>query len=787
MTDRHAALLWAGITAALLILLAWQAQSGIHLDTDLLSLLPRDADEPLLRLTSRFLGGETARSVLLAAENVPAGERQRVRSLIESTLEDNPVVDTYRTGNDPRSREAFAEFYFPFRYQLLAPGVRRILRSSDPAAELTRRLRRRLLAPGSSMESGLLDRDPLLLFPGLIQHWSARLSPSRPGDRDGERVFAVARLADDPYRVELQDRVTRMLDDLHSRLGRTVEGARLSWTGVVKFARSMRQRMQRDLRWIGMLSVAAVVLLVLLAFRSPRHLMLLGIAVGTGLLAAFTLTNLLWHPPHLFTVVFSTSLLGVSVDYAFHYFTEVARPGEPAGRGSPLRAVLPGITLGMVTTVLGYLGLFLTPLPILRQMAFFSAVGIIGAFGTVVMLFPLLLPGGESGAALSGLMRRTARSLLTGWAWLLDRPGILLAAGMAVFLTMLGGLGVLTVKDDVRTFQEVPPDLLREDRRLRSAAGRWNSGRYVAVRGQTSQQVLRRLETLIPRLRTLREEGAIEDHRSLAPFLPSRTRQNHHRKLLAETLSDHRNSLVSRMEKLGFPRARIATFVDGLSPRPERYVTPGTWRDHPVSFGLRSLWIEAARGGTGSLIMLKGVRDESLLQRAFDGTPWSGYINRVETISRLLGRYRREAGVLILAAYGVILLLLMLRYGPRGGAIAVFPSAAGGALTLATLGLAGVGVNLTHVLALLLILGIGIDYSVFLMEAYRGPQSPRTTMAAIVISALTTAASFGLLAISRASMISTIGLTVLAGITYVLLLCPLVQVTRPASRRSETA
>lgn len=787
MNERRRALIWGGISAVLLILLVGQIQAGVHLDTDLLSLLPRDQDEPLLRLTSRFLGGEASRTVLIMAENVPPDGRDTIRTTMESSLAASPVVDAYRMDEDPRNREAFAEFYFPYRYQLLSPDILRLLRSEDPVRGLVRRLRGRLLAPGSSMEAGLLERDPLLLFPGLINHWSRRLASSRPANADGNPVFAVVRLTGDPYRVEVQERLTETIESLRENLKPALGEGNLAWTGVVKFARSMRGRMQRDLRWIGLLSTAAVVFLVLLAFRSPRYLMLLALAVGGGLLGAFTLTNLVWHPPHLFTVVFSTSLLGVSVDYAFHYFTEFAGSPEGHGETSPLRSILPGITLGMITTVLGYLGLFLTPLPILRQMAFFSAVGIVGAFGTVVMLYPLLLPAGGSGRNLSGWMKGAGRRLLRGWGWLLNRPPLLLASGTAVLLMLVGGLLQLEVKDDVRTFQEVPPDLLREDRRLRSAAGRWNSGRYLAVRGRRPQQVLRRLERLRPRLEFLRDRGLIEDYRSLIPFLPSRDRQRRHRALLTRILSGSRGRLAGRLEQLGLARARVESFVDGLSTRPERYITPEKWLNHPVSFGLRSLWLEPGSRPAGSLIALKGVRGEPVLERTFRDTPWSGYVNRVETISRLLGRYRREAAVLILGAYAAILFLLMLRYGARGGSIAVLPSVAGGALTLATLGWAGMTVNLTHVLALLLILGIGIDYSVFLMEAFRGPQSPRITMTAIVISALTTLASFGLLAISRASMIRTIGVTVLVGITYVLLLSPLVQVTSTPVSRSETS
>jgi predicted exporter len=93
-------------------------------------------------------------------------------------------------------------------------------------------------------------------------------------------------------------------------------------------------------------------------------------------------------------------------------------------------------------------------------------------------------------------------------------------------------------------------------------------------------------------------------------------------------------------------------------------------------------------------------------------------------------------------------------------------------ITLGLLGYAGVTLNLFHVLALLLVLGIGIDYSIFFAES----QNERdTTMLAVILSTITTLLSFGLLALSQTAAIRSFGIVVSIGMVCALLFSPLAQ------------
>jgi predicted exporter len=85
-------------------------------------------------------------------------------------------------------------------------------------------------------------------------------------------------------------------------------------------------------------------------------------------------------------------------------------------------------------------------------------------------------------------------------------------------------------------------------------------------------------------------------------------------------------------------------------------------------------------------------------------------------------------------------------------------------------------------LALLLILGVGINYAIFLFEGARAATGPESVtresaaMVGVVLSAATTLLSFGLLGLSSMPALAGFGITLALGIGIAVLLAPAVLV-----------
>src|SRR5260221_346967 len=121
---------------------------------------------------------------------------------------------------------------------------------------------------------------------------------------------------------------------------------------------------------------------------------------------------------------------------------------------------------------------------------------------------------------------------------------------------------------------------------------------------------------------------------------------------------------------------------------------------------------------------------------------------------------------------GALAIAVLLGFGLRGVLKALrvmLPVYAAIAMTVACFALLGIGLSLFHLVSLLLVLGIGLNYALFFNQAEPGTDSEQGTSLALSVCFLTTFAAFGCLATSRIPVLSAIGLTVTLGCALSLL------------------
>jgi predicted exporter len=112
----------------------------------------------------------------------------------------------------------------------------------------------------------------------------------------------------------------------------------------------------------------------------------------------------------------------------------------------------------------------------------------------------------------------------------------------------------------------------------------------------------------------------------------------------------------------------------------------------------------------------------------------------------------------------------------------LLPPAAGIVFSVAALGYLDQPLTLFHVMALMLVLGVGANYAVFLREGEpHAAHIPGAAYAGVLLSAVTALLSFGLLALSTMPALRHFGLTLLLGIGFTALLAP---VSVPAPKNS---
>ena len=170
---------------------------------------------------------------------------------------------------------------------------------------------------------------------------------------------------------------------------------------------------------------------------------------------------------------------------------------------------------------------------------------------------------------------------------------------------------------------------------------------------------------------------------------------------------------------------------------------------------------------------LRGVRSEEEIIQAIAGLPGASLFDHTALIDGLFGEFR--ATTLRQMAVGSVLVVLVLafRYQRWRPTLAAFlPSVAAALLLLALLGLHGTPANLLHAVSLLLVMGMGVDYGIFMVDAAEDPASLGATLLSLLLSCLTTVFVFGALALSSHPALRAIGVTTGLGVALSFLLAP---------------
>jgi len=156
------------------------------------------------------------------------------------------------------------------------------------------------------------------------------------------------------------------------------------------------------------------------------------------------------------------------------------------------------------------------------------------------------------------------------------------------------------------------------------------------------------------------------------------------------------------------------------------------------------------------------------------------WVDRKASFDSLFSLYRTVLTGLLLVALVVIACGAMLRLGWRKGLISLVPSVLSLGCGLAALAASGHPVNLFSLLALVLVLGIGINYTLFFSNP-RG--TPLTSMLAITLAMMTTLLTLGMLVFSATQAISSFGIVLVSGIFTAFLLAPLAMPAKKERKR----
>ena len=575
-------------------------------------------------------------------------------------------------------------------------------------------------------------------------------------DADGKSwVLLRARTHGNAFDMKLPLRVAALLEQ--SREQAAHDGVQLLAASGLLYAASGQQQATREITWVGGGATVGILLLLLLAFRRWRVLLAF-VPVLVGMLFGAVACVAFFGSMHVMTLVLGSSLIGVAVDYPLHYLSK-SWSLKPWRSWPALRLTLPGLSLSLATSCIGYLALAFTPFPALTQIAIFSAAGLIGAYLSAVCLLPALLKGVELRPAQWPL--NIAQTLLNVREALLKRlPTPALLGLLLVFCAI--GLWQLTSKNDIRQWVGAPPGLMAEAQAIARITGYQPTSQFFLVRADNEQQLLERHTALSERLDQLVHMEKLQGYLALNQLVGLPSEQQHVRVAL-DQLPQHWQPLLD----LGVPETALQAELAQLKALPEQTIDDAL--RGPLAEPWRMLWLGKQEAGVAAMVSLQGLNNASLLRVQAEGLPGVQLVDRLGDLNTVFAATQISAAELKLLSCVLIVLLLIAPFG-FGGALRIVALPLLAALcSLASLGWLGQPLTLFSLFGLLLVTAISVDYAILMREQIGGAA---VSLLGTLLAALTTWLSFGLLAVSSTPAVSNFGLAVSLGLAFSFILAP---------------
>lgn len=758
---RAAALLWLAATVVAAAML-WRLLPNSALSADVLDLLPQvktASESPALYEGAAHLAAQNNQRVIWAVKS-PAGDDAPARALVKRLQAIDGLTDIMgRTSDDARrawlstARDSAPAFMDDATLGRLEKGSQ------------VRWAVAQLFAPVAAPGKAELMHDPLLLMrstqlgapAGGAMRWENGwlTVPEKAPSKDVWR-FITASSAPDLARSGKLSAFSTAVRAAQDAVMAQYPQTQIVSQGAVFYSDYAAKTTVADMTRLGSLSIAGLLLLLWWAFRSVRPMALTLVSIGVGALFGTVATLTVFGGMHAVTLLMCLSLVGICADYTTYYMAERMVNGHLESPVESMKGLRPALIHALLSTMAAYGLMILAPFPGLQQLAVFAVAALSASCLTVLLWFPYLV---------SGLPVRPApgAAFFAGWQKAWQRSPIFPMLLLGVVLAFIAGGAVrLNINDDLHALQARPAALANDEAVLQRLLKRDFSQTWFVVQGDTLDAAAAAAQRLNAPLSAAVKAGEIA-HFDRFPILSTSRQQ----KVIA-LIDRAMPQAVARFTQMGLP-VKAKTYA---------VLPPKVWLDGVGHVFKSNVYLTDTAAFI--LIPVQGVtRPEAMaaLAQKMDGVAW---VNRRGDYETLFSQYRRMIAWLLAGALALIGASFVHQYGARRGVFALFPVILAMGAAVAATGLAGWPLNIFSLFALILVLGIGVDYVVFFVNMIK---FPHTVLFAMSVALASTLLSLGILVFSDTAAVQNFGLVLSVGVFTAFITAPMTWLVNGAGKR----
>lgn len=573
----------------------------------------------------------------------------------------------------------------------------------------------------------------------------------------------------------------QMLNTAIEQFALSHPGVRISYHGTPASGFYNSTRIKHDLTTTISGAMLLVLLLLMLIFRRWDTIPLLLIPVVFGTL--FSLSMMYWLKGQfsLLALGIGGVVLGVALSYVLHVLTHDKYIGDAE---QTLRDQTKPVLLGCLTTIGSFAGLIFIKTDLLQDFGIFAALAILGTTLFSLVYLPQMLPA-KANASHFQLIDRINNYPIDRSKPLLILIAIVLVVSITSYLWRgtqfdadMHNLGY----DDALT--EHSENVLRE----KTSTG--DKQKYFASKGRTMEEAIEHFAALEHKLDSLQQLGLVKDYTHTNKIFVSLKEQQERINVWQHYWTPERLSLARRLIAETAPQAELRpeAFETFFETAQAEYESDKLYEAGLIPPGYQSTLMEESYGG--DYLCFTSVRCANDSVRSSE----SDYIRICDAVASdpdllVLDTYYYTTATLMQMSndfdvlqwlsmvFVFVVLLVSFRFRWKLAVLSFMPILLSWLVVLGVMNIFGVRFNLISIIISTFIFGIGVDYSIFVMNGLTAKDSQQLSYnkTAILLSALILMITVSSMLLAGHPAIRSVGFSTLVGLLSAIILSYVLQ------------
>ena len=558
---------------------------------------------------------------------------------------------------------------------------------------------------------------------------------------------------------------------------------RISYHGTPASGYYNSSQIKHDLTTTITGALVLVLAFLLLCFRRWDTIPLLLLPVAFGTLFGLTMMYFIKGQFSLLALGIGGVVLGVALSYVLHVLTHQKYVGDAERM---LRDQVKPVWLGCLTTIGSFAGLIFIQTDLLQDFGLFAAFAILGTTLFSLTYLPQFLKSGNTPSVRS-------------FAWIdrintypFDRKKPLLAVIFVVMAVCLGAyfVGGTRFDADMHNLGYEAELTEHSEQVLRDKTYTGDKTKYFASKGHTMEEAISAFALLDKKLDSLQQLGLVKSYTHTNQiFVPLKVQQERIEAWKSywteERLAQVRQLIQATAPQAGLTTDAFDTFFEAAE---KDYEADALYAARLIPAGYQSTLMEESYDG--NFLCFTSVRCANDSVRSSE----SDYIRICDAIAQrpellvldtyyyttdTLMRMSEDFNVLqwLSMAFVFVVLLLSFHFNLKHTVLGFLPILLSWMIVLGAMVLFDIRFNLISIIISTFIFGIGVDYSIFVMDGLTHQDAQKLTFhkTAIFLSAVTLITTVSSMLIASHPAIRSVGFSTLVGLLSAVILSYVLQ------------